>query len=565
MNLNTLTVELRPRSGWEAIDLGSALIRRHATAIWKSWFAVTLPVLALLCTIAWALGVLFLVPVLMWWLRPVFDRIPLYVVSRAVFGAAPGVADTVRAQLRWGWRPMLGHLTWRRLSPMRAAMLPIDLLEGGDPAQRGERRRVLGAGLSGHTVQLSVACAHFIIALALALLTLTLLVVPSEYLPEFFGALWDTLKAAPDWLLLVVILAEYLATSLIEPFYVGGGFGLYLNRRTQLEAWDLEIAFRRMRQRIETGMTGSAFAAVLACALACLALGPAAGAAYAAGVAPAEATPAEAAKTPADATKGDADTATDDTPVRRAEREAQALLEGENLSEDATPVRKLEQIFGEDTVDPRDFGEAVERAYEDPLLRGERQETVWLPRDRERDLERSKQKTSDADFSGLRWLGAVVGFLGEYALWLLLAALVLFLLLTAKRWLPWLRGAWIEPEAEPPPVDTAAMLPPEPLPPDIATTARRLWQAGEPRRALALLYRASVEAMTVRANAALPPGATEAECLRAARRMPEAEDRNVFQRVVRVWQYAAYGQRLPDGDEFETLVDTLAARFRWSA
>ena len=30
---------------------------------------------------------------------------------------------------------------------------------------------------------------------------------------------------------------------------VAGGFGLYLNRRTELEAWDIEITFRRMARR----------------------------------------------------------------------------------------------------------------------------------------------------------------------------------------------------------------------------------------------------------------------------------------------------------------------------
>jgi peptidoglycan/LPS O-acetylase OafA/YrhL len=37
---------------------------------------------------------------------------------------------------------------------------------------------------------------------------------------------------------------------LIGPFYVGAGFGLYLNRRTQMEAWDVEIALRRLRERL---------------------------------------------------------------------------------------------------------------------------------------------------------------------------------------------------------------------------------------------------------------------------------------------------------------------------
>jgi len=37
-----------------------------------------------------------------------------------------------------------------------------------------------------------------------------------------------------------------------EPIYVACGFSLYLNRRTVLEAWDLELVFRRLRQRLSS-------------------------------------------------------------------------------------------------------------------------------------------------------------------------------------------------------------------------------------------------------------------------------------------------------------------------
>jgi len=36
---------------------------------------------------------------------------------------------------------------------------------------------------------------------------------------------------------------------LLEPFYVAAGFGLYLNRRTLLEGWDIEVALRRIAER----------------------------------------------------------------------------------------------------------------------------------------------------------------------------------------------------------------------------------------------------------------------------------------------------------------------------
>jgi hypothetical protein len=137
------------------------------------------------------------------------------------------------------------------------------------------------------------------------------------------------------------------------------------------------------------------------------------------------------------------------------------------------------------------------------------------------------------------------------------------LAVTAKRWWPWMLGVAAQPEEDLAPVEMTALSHAEPLPPDIATVARRLWAEAQPRRALALLYRASVEAMTARIDAHPPPGATEAECLRLSRRMPAVEDRDAFQRMVRVWQYAAYGQRLPAGDEFEALLQTLVERFGW--
>jgi len=63
----------------------------------------------------------------------------------------------------------------------------------------------------------------------------------------------------------------------------------------------------------------------------------------------------------------------------------------------------------------------------------------------------------------------------------------------------------------------------------------------------------------------LPPGATEAQVLRASRRMPDARDRELFGAIVRMWQYAAYGNRLPSRDAFQALADSLQAQYRWPA
>ena len=584
MKLDTLTVELRPRSPWEAMELGSALVRKHAGAIWIPWLIITGSVFVILNFAAWAIGHVWLAWLALWWLRPAFDRIPLYVLSRAVFGSVPGIAETLRAQLTWGWRPMRGYLTWRRFSPLRAALLPIDLLEGSDPARLGERRRVIGGGIGGHAVQLFVMCANFIFALQLSLVLLTVLAVPNELLPEAGRAAWAMItEQPPAWLFVALNLVDWLAAGFIEPFFVGAGFGLYLNRRTQLEAWDLEIAFRRMRKRLEAagGVLLLALALSLPMALPAHARDDAtcplpqctAAPKRAAGPDAAGASPVVVSQSAKDANDGgaNADAAAVPSPAgpdgaRKTNANAKAPdgteAQIKDKHEDNVEVRTLRGIFGDGTADHAPFDKAVGKAYRDPLLRPKQKTTTWERRDKKKKKSEARNNT---DFPQLKWLSDLLGFIAEYGLWILLGVLLLILAATAKRWWPWLAGAAARPEAEPMPVAVTALGYAEPLPPDIATAARRLWADGQPRRALALLYRASVEAMSARVDAHLPPGATEAECLRLSRRMPAPEDREIFQRMVRIWQYAAYGQRLPAADEFAALLQTLSQRFGWTS
>lgn len=512
MRLEQMTVHLRSRSAWEAVELGTALVRRHAAAIGKSWLLVTLPLFVALNAAAWAIDSIWLAGLLMWWLKPVFDRIPLFVISRATFGATPGVRDTLAAQLRWGWKPLLHYLTWRRLSPARSLYLPIDLLEGVQGARLRERRRVLGSAVYGNAAVLTLVCINFEIALALASVALVFLFVPVEYLPETMRAAWSLAIDQPPWWVQVGSnLAGWIATSVIEPFFVGAGFGLYLNRRTQIEAWDVEIAFRKLRARLTAA--AAPFALVLAL------LG--------AGLAPARAQEAQAPATPA---KQEAPT--------------------------------LPAVFGDARVDERAFSKAVDQAYRDPLLDSKSKQVTWEKRDKPKAKDKPQ---TQRDMSWLSGFGTAFAFIAEWGLWILVGGLVAILLLTLRHWLPWMRGSLRRHKPLPVDVETEALPLPEILPDNVPAEARRLWTQGKPRHALALLYRASVETMAKRAEVTLPPGATESECLRASRRMPDGEDRSLFARMVRVWQYAAYAQQLPTQEEFDDLLSSLQQRYRWAA
>lgn len=504
MRAEQLRVELYPRSPWEAMELGTALVRSHARAIWLPWLLVTLPILAIINGVALALGWAGWAALAMWWLKPVFERIPLYVLSRAVFGDAPRVRETLRAQWRWGWRPMWAYLTWRRLGPARALFLPVDLLEGGN--QPAQRRQVIGSSVRGTAAMLILVCANFELALVLAVYALAMLFVPLEYFSETARAAWALMsQEPPPWLLVVGNVLVWFGSSVIEPFYVGAGFGMYLDRRTRLEAWDVEIAFRRLRARLLAAAAAVAWVGIVLLPL---------------GVTQAQDKPA--------ATPQAADTLVQD-------------------------------VFGQVRNDPA-FARAVAQTRHDPLLHPERKQTVWVAKN-----PADKREPTMPDSALLRLIAKVVGVIGEYGLWLLAALLLALLVGTWRHWWPWLHGRGKSLPRLTPSAISEMHLVPEVLPADIVGSVRKAWQKGRQRRALALLYRAGVEAMVVRTGAVLVPGATEAECLRAARALPEAEDRDAFTGMVRIWQYAAYAQRLPDEVLFEQVLMRLATRFGWMA
>ncbi len=523
MRIDQLDVVLRARSQWEAMELGTALVRRHAWAIWKPWLLVTLPVFALLNLAGLWLDNFWLPAFLMWWLKPLFERIPLYVISRGAFGAVPGTLETLRAQLRWGWRGIGAYLGWRRLTPARSLLMPVDLLEGGDGRQRGMRRRALGGASYGHATLLTSVCWHFELVLQLAGIALIFMFVPIDSLPESLRASWSLIgDDTPAWAWIGFNLLAWGAMTVIGPFYSGAGFGLYLNRRTQLEAWDVEIAFRRLRERL----------AKLAPLLALVLL---------LGVAPLRAQQSNA------------------LPESVLSNHKDTAAAPSNSVVPATP----DAVFGRGDADIDGFRQAAARAYEDPQLGSKRTVKKWVfkPKD-------APEKKNDSDSnvpSILQAIGKLVALVSESILWIVIGALLIALALTARWWLPWLRGTGRRKPTPESPVQHDALLIPEVLPPDILGSARRLWREGKPRHALALLYRASVEVLGQRADIILPPGATEAQCLRASRRMPVEADRTLFARMVRTWQYAAYAGRLPDEDEFEALVGDLQQQYGWRA
>ncbi|MFL6605517.1 MAG: hypothetical protein ACJ8R9_29855 [Steroidobacteraceae bacterium] len=229
---------MRPRTPMEAADLGVRLCQSAARQVYLCYWAVGLPVVALsLATFEIAD---WLPALLIWWAKPWLDRTILFVLSRAAFGQPTALHDLWNAQRRVWWSQLLLSLTIRRLSPWRSFSQPVYQLEGLRFLKARARVLQIRRGKTNPALLMTSAFATAELVLALAAVSLILWLRPgelnpislfSEYTPEFFGLLGTSIYA--------------LAVLFLEPFYVAAGFAMYLNRRAQLEAWDIEQELRR--------------------------------------------------------------------------------------------------------------------------------------------------------------------------------------------------------------------------------------------------------------------------------------------------------------------------------
>ncbi|MDH4611404.1 DUF4129 domain-containing protein [Pseudomonas sp. BN102] len=515
MRLTDASVVIRPRSAWEAMDLGVLLARRHAGLLMGSWALVTLPVFGLLTLLCWSypgLAVLFF-----WLLKPAYERLPLYILSRALFGDTPSLKDALRAYPRLLKPQLIASLTWRRLSTTRSFDLPVLQLEGLSGQARSQRLVVLGQRDAGGATWLTVIGAHLEMALWLGLITLMYLMLPKQVAID-----WDWQKlmeaASGEWLWL-----EHLSNSLYvlvlivwEPVYVACGFTLYLNRRTALEGWDIELQFRRLRQRL----SGTAYALLLGLGLVLAQLPQ---------PAMADEAPALCLAPQAYLDGPDAERLTHQALTSKAARQdISALLDAPPFQNRETVTRwRLGEKSAEKDVKPEDM-------------------EGWA------EFIRNFFKLAEYARS-LDSLALVIKAL----LWGLLFSLLALLVWRYRDWLAAFAGRLGLPQRSPreaPSVLFGLELAPESLPDDVASEAERLW-ASQPREALGLLYRALLSRLLHDFRLPLRQSHTEGEVLQLVRGLDNRELESFSQTLTGHWQNLAYGHRLPAAELRQGLCD----------
>ena len=513
MRLSDATVAIRPRSTWEAMDLGVLMSQQHRRLLMTSWAIVTLPLFAVLTLLLWDSPSLAVF--IFWWLKPAYERLPLYILSKALFGETPTLKQALREFPRLLKPQLLASLTWRRLSLSRSFLLPVVQLEGLDGTARQQRLQVLLQRNAGGAQWLTIIGMHLETALWIGLMVLFYMLLPQQIETD-----WDwqslILDADHHWRWLEHLTNAFYALVLVvwEPIYVACGFSLYLNRRTALEAWDIELVFRRLRQRLNSSALGLLLAV-------CLLL-PAVPPVWAA------ADPASAPEAPR--------LLHQPLTSQAAHDSIKALLE-------QPPFKNKESVtryrFGDDPAAPAEAKPGEAPQWLKTLL-------GWLD---------SQRFNALAGLIEVLLWGALIAAVG----WLIWRYREFLRTFVSRR--PKLR-ARIRPPA--PQQAFGLDLSPQTLPDDIAASAEQLWQT-QPRAALGLLYRGLLSRLLHDFALTLKPADTEHQVLLRVEQLQRPELLAFSRTLTLHWQNMAYGHRVPAAHLQQELCDGWRALFEHGA
>jgi len=238
MKAEQLGLGLRPRPMVEAADLGVRMTQQAAPSLLRAYLPFGLA-LVLACGCTMELGA-WLPSLLLWCAKPWLDRLLLHVFARQVFGETTRFAQAWTARARAPWPQLVQLLTLGRLSLWRAYMLPVVQLEGQSGATRRKRMQVILRNQHGSAMTMQGLFSTVELLFVLALWSLGAWISPGLATFAHLRTLFDDSLASQ----LTAYAAYALAVLFVEPFFVAAGFAMYLNRRVQLEAWDVEQDLR---------------------------------------------------------------------------------------------------------------------------------------------------------------------------------------------------------------------------------------------------------------------------------------------------------------------------------
>ncbi|MDA7669874.1 hypothetical protein N8587_01020 [Akkermansiaceae bacterium] len=495
MELEKVTAEIRPRTQWEAIDLGLRLTGEHSIALLKGWMTSVFPMGLLILgichqSVGWGIF-------LIWWLKPIWECVALHPLSRSLFGEHSTWRENMKVlpdevfknkglvligviltALGWFlhsdsgdeanskagfvflyWCVVFGLLFYRS-SFSRSLVLPIRYLESLGGARYKARYQTLSYRSASSAIGLTCICLLMELLLCGSQVYFAFLMLPDGVeISEFLT--WDAFlegesKFLPNWIWVVLGVCYLNAVSIVAWFYTGAGFGLYVNTRTWAEGWDIELKFKGLGQRLGLILLGLVM------------LGSSARV--------------------------------------EANQDAQRVLNQEDFKVDTRAV------------------------YEDE----EKEESSD-----------SNSKAGDGVFAGI----------GQFLFWIIVIAAIVGLIWVVIHNLHVFRGRPKDAAGELKKVTTVAGLnvEPENLPSDLLVKARKMWEGGQYQAALGLLYRGAISSLVTRQLVEIEESDTEMDCLRRVVSRGEIASASYFALLTNAWISQAYARRCPN----ERIIDKL--------
>jgi hypothetical protein len=202
---------------------------------------------------------------------------------------------------------------------------------------------------------------------------------------------------------------------------------------------------------------------------------------------------------------------------------------------------------------------AIEKVRKDPKLADVRkfQSLRWAS-----DEKKAEKKDAPWLKQLLEWIGNLFAMLvgsGRVLFWVVLAVLAGLLLVYLWRLARGLRLGEGASRIEAPSFVRDLDIRPESLPENIGAAARQLWDNGEHRGALALLYRGLLSRLVHAYQVPIRDSSTEGDCIAlASRHLDDEERKSYVSSLVRVWQRAVYGGEAIPSETVHTLCDAFS-------
>jgi len=199
---------------------------------------------------------------------------------------------------------------------------------------------------------------------------------------------------------------------------------------------------------------------------------------------------------------------------------------------------------------------AIDKVKADPNLAPEKEVRTlkWVRKD--------DPEPPDEDTRGLlKWLGDLMGWFAQSArvvVWVVVALLagllVVFVLRLVRE-----RSPSMGPGRKVIPTHVQDLdIRPESLPDNIGAAARTLWDNGDQRGSLSLLYRGLLSRLVHVHNVPIRDSSTEGDTLQMTATRLREDQRNYVTRLIQIWQRAVYGGQQPETGSLYGLCDEFA-------